>query len=50
MTTAKRRTVAAVRVDSIMIIGSSQGELLRPVPVCVVKGEEERLGTSFPST
>ena len=44
VTSTERRTVVAVFVDSLLI---SQVELLRLVPVCVVKGEEKGLGTCF---
>ena len=41
------RTVAATCEYSVMVTGSCQGKLLRLVPVCVVKGEEERFGAAF---
>ena len=47
MTSTERRTVATACVDSVLIIAASQGELLRSVPVCVVKGEEEGLGAAY---
>ena len=47
VTTTERRTVAAPCVDSALISAASQGELLRSVPVCVVKGEEEGLGAAY---
>ena len=45
MTPTERRTAAAMCDDSVLIIGSSQVELLRLVLICVVKGEEKGLGT-----
>ena len=47
VTNTERRTVVAVCADSVLIMGPSQVELLRLVPVCVVKGEEKGLGTCF---